>query len=68
MQEYYNMGHAVNMEGSLNSEVVIIGGGLSGLTAAYYLLVLEKQYHRLNNHQAKLEVVQELQYLSGVLL
>ena len=31
------MGHAVNMEGSLNSEVVIIGGGLSGLTAASLL-------------------------------
>ena len=27
------MGHAMNMEGSFNSEVVIIGGGLSGLTA-----------------------------------
>lgn len=32
------MGHAVNMEGSLNSEVVIIGGGLSGLTAAALLV------------------------------
>jgi monoamine oxidase len=38
MQEYYNMEHAVNMEGSLNSEVVIIGGGLSGLTAASLLV------------------------------
>jgi monoamine oxidase len=37
MQEYYNLGHAVNMEGSFNSEVVIIGGGLSGLTAAALL-------------------------------
>jgi glycine/D-amino acid oxidase-like deaminating enzyme len=37
MQEYYNRGHAVNMEGSLYSEVVIIGGGLSGLTGASLL-------------------------------
>ena len=43
MQEHYNMGQAVNLEGSLNSEVVIIGGGLSGLTAAALLAVLEKQ-------------------------
>jgi phytoene dehydrogenase-like protein len=31
------MGHAMNMEGSFNSEVVIIGGGLSGLSAAALL-------------------------------
>jgi monoamine oxidase len=37
MQEYYNMVHAVNMEGSFNSEVVIIGGGLSGLIVAALL-------------------------------
>lgn len=37
MQEHYKMEHAVNMEGSRNSEVVTIGGGLSDLTAAALL-------------------------------
>jgi thioredoxin reductase len=67
MQEHYKMGHAVNMEGSRHSEVVIIGVGISDLTAAVLLARAGNQYYCLNSHQAKLEVVQELQYL-GVLL
>jgi ribulose 1,5-bisphosphate synthetase/thiazole synthase len=37
MQEHYNMGYAANREDSVNSEVVIIGGGVAGLTIAALL-------------------------------